>query len=110
MSVRPIDPVSRETVLEIVREHLRGVKPDGAYKKGFIKAMVIVKSTLKDKNQTPILDYAPVRHGEWLPTNDDNKKRCSRCDVIHLIAQYPHGQANYCPNCGAKMDGGKKDG
>ena len=44
------------------------------------------------------------KHGQWLPTNDDNKKRCSRCDVIHLIAQYPHGQINYCPNCGAKMD------
>ena len=46
-----------------------------------------------------------VRRGLWLPTNDDNKKRCNQCDVIHLIAQYPHGQANYCPNCGAKMDG-----
>lgn len=54
-------------------------------------------------------DVAPVVHGEWLPTNDKNKKRCSRCDVIHLIAQYPHGDANYCPYCGAiNMDGGKK--
>lgn len=53
----------------------------------------------------PAVDAEPVRHGRWLPTNDDNKKRCSRCDVIHLIAQYPHGQANYCPNCGAKMRG-----
>ena len=50
------------------------------------------------------VDAEPVRHGRWLPTSDDNKKRCSRCDVIHLIAQYPHGQAIYCPNCGAKMD------
>lgn len=46
-----------------------------------------------------------VRRGRWLPTNDDNKKRCNQCDIIHLIAQYPHGQANYCPNCGARMDG-----
>ena len=52
----------------------------------------------------PAVDVEPVRHGRWIPTNDDNKKRCSRCDIIHLIAQYPHGQANYCPNCGAKMD------
>ena len=44
------------------------------------------------------------RCGRWLPTSDENKKRCSVCDIIHLIAQYPHGQANYCPNCGAKMD------
>lgn len=44
-----------------------------------------------------------VACGEWLPTKDKNKKRCSNCYVIHLIAQYPHGEANYCPNCGAKM-------
>ena len=47
--------------------------------------------------------YVPVVHGEWLPTNDENKKRCSRCDVIHLIAQYPAVGANLCPACGAKM-------
>ena len=45
-----------------------------------------------------------IRYGQWLETNDATKKRCSECDVIHLIAQYPHGNANYCPNCGAIMD------
>lgn len=49
----------------------------------------------------PAVDVVEVRHGRWLPTSDANKKRCSRCDVIHLIAQYPHGEINYCPNCGA---------
>ena len=53
----------------------------------------------------PAADVVPVRHGRWVPTSDANKKRCSRCDVIHLIAQYPHGEINYCPNCGARMDG-----
>ena len=54
-------------------------------------------------------DAASIKHGRWIETNDDNKKRCSECDVTHLIAQYPHGNANYCPNCGAKMDGGADD-
>lgn len=27
--------------------------------------------------------------GATIPTSDENKSRCSRCDVIHLIAQYP---------------------
>lgn len=53
----------------------------------------------------PTADVEPVRHGRWIATNDENKKRCSECDIIHLIAQYPYGKANYCPNCGAKMDG-----
>ena len=59
--------------------------------------------------RAPTADVAEVRHGQWLPTKDKNKKRCSRCDVIHLIAQYPNGEANYCPNCGAKMRGGKNE-
>ena len=63
-------------------------------------------SVLSCLEAVPTVDAEPVRRGLWLPTNDDNKKRCNQCDVIHLIAQYPHGQANYCPNCGAKMDGG----
>ena len=62
------------------------------------------KSVVGALDEIAAVDAEPVRHGRWLPTNDDNKKRCSECDVIHLIAQYPHGQANYCPNCGAKMD------
>lgn len=63
-------------------------------------------------NVIDMIDYAPtadvqeVKHGRWIETNDDTMKRCTECDVIHLIAQYPHGNANYCPNCGAKMDGG----
>ena len=44
-------------------------------------------------------DVRPVVMGKWLPTSDKNKKRCSKCDVIHLIAQYPHGESNFCPNC-----------
>lgn len=58
-------------------------------------------------DNAPTADVQPVRHGRWIATNDENKKRCSECDIIHLIAQYPHGKANYCPNCGAKMDGGE---
>ena len=44
------------------------------------------------------------KKGKWLSTSDNNKKRCSECDVITLIAQYPFGKANFCPNCGAKME------
>lgn len=45
----------------------------------------------------------PVVHGRWKQV-DETKCRCSRCDIIALIGLYPHGDMNYCPNCGAKMD------
>ena len=47
--------------------------------------------------------------GKWESTRDENKKRCSVCGIIHLIAQYPRGNANFCPNCGADMRGEKND-
>ena len=54
-------------------------------------------------NTIPAADVRPVVRGKWLPTRDDNKKECSKCHVIHLIAQYPAGRADWCPNCGADM-------
>ena len=47
-----------------------------------------------------------VKRGKWENTNTKNHLRCTSCDVIHFIAQYPCGKIDYCPNCGAKMDGG----
>lgn len=51
-------------------------------------------------------DVAPVVHGRWIQV-DSTKCRCSHCDIIALIALYPHGDKNFCPNCGAKMDESK---
>lgn len=44
------------------------------------------------------------KKAQWLETHDNNKKRCSNCDFIFLIATYPACSADYCPHCGAKMD------
>jgi len=53
----------------------------------------------------PAADVAPVVHARWIQV-DATKCRCSHCDIIALIALYPHGDKNFCPNCGAMMDGG----
>lgn len=52
-----------------------------------------------------VADVQEVKHGTWENTNTPNQLRCSNCKIIHFIAQYPHGAINYCPNCGARMDG-----
>lgn len=78
-----------------------------AYWKGNKWLSVIKNNQLDYVTHWQPLPEPPVKHGRWLETNDATKKRCSECDVIHLIAQYPHGNANYCPNCGAIMDGGE---
>lgn len=58
---------------------------------------------VKKGDSVPAADVAPVVHGRWTQV-DDTKCRCSNCDIIALIGLYPHGDKNYCPNCGAKMD------
>lgn len=49
-------------------------------------------------------DVAPVVHGRWVHHIAGGKQIsacwCSVCNVEHETEQ------NYCPNCGAKMDGG----
>ena len=51
----------------------------------------------------PTVDAEPVRHGKWI-FGGDGCVLCSVCD--EEVPNYIH--RNYCPNCGAKMDGGVK--
>lgn len=44
---------------------------------------------------------------KWLNTSNPNQLKCSNCGVIHFIGQYPSGEINWCPNCGADMRGNK---
>lgn len=54
----------------------------------------------------PRADVAPVRHGRWAETVTDGFLfvSCSACGFKTGRIDY-----NYCPNCGAKMDGGDTD-
>ena len=50
-------------------------------------------------------DVAPVRHGHWVKEKPDVliHWHCSVCKNCYYLEE---PNANYCPNCGAKMDGG----
>lgn len=50
----------------------------------------------------PAADVAPVVHGRWDDSLDGITPYCSICGQSHrMMIRTP----NYCPNCGAKMDG-----
>lgn len=68
----------------------------------------IVGITANEIMRFPTVDAEPVKHALWVQV-DETKCRCTNCDVIALIGLYPHGDKRYCPNCGAKMDGGEKN-
>ena len=67
------------------------------------------KRAIKKIPKGIIVDVAPVRHGRWIDAYPDIEPNpmfmygiCSECGFEQGISKY----LNYCPNCGAKMDGG----
>lgn len=66
----------------------------------------------KEVNPVRPADVAPVVHGRWsdagfgeLPKHAPYGWACSACGGISFNNEYI-----YCPNCGAKMDGGANHG
>ena len=67
-----------------------------------------VNETFYDALQTiPAADVAPVRHGHWI--NENFYTHCSACGKMAIYDKYGQEfESNFCPNCGAKMDGGEQ--
>lgn len=63
-------------------------------------------------DEIPSEDVAPVVHGRWLHTDLayhwTSLDECSVCGY-HDEKRRHLGDYSYCPNCGAKMDGGDGD-
>lgn len=96
--------ISREALIEEIEEE---IEAESSFKNGEKLITKGLKIALKDVKKLPAADVQPVKRGTWENTNTPNQLRCSNCEIIHFIAQYPHGEINYCPNCGVRMDGGK---
>lgn len=58
----------------------------------------------------PAADVAPVRHGRWEEASDGDGIVCPFCRTDFCTIIYDTEYFNYCPNCGAKMDGGIDNG
>ena len=76
------------------------------YTSGFDEAVTRVENF-------PAADVAPVVHGRW----DDSGRytfpsgntavRCTNCGCALTESEYRLNNWNYCPVCGARMDGGE---
>lgn len=87
--------IDREALMVALCEKIVG---DGDYYSG--------KDAMQDQirdmvSQFPQADVAPVRHGRWVNTHDEFCE-CSLCKYPVYVAW---NATNYCPNCGAMMDG-----
>ena len=56
--------------------------------------------------EQPTADVEPVRHGYW-----DNDMECSICGCLAPVSHVTGEEYayEYCPNCGAKMDGKEQE-
>ena len=97
--------IEREVAVEILKE--KSLKKFNAYYKGYVNA-------ISDLINMPTADVKEVRHGRWVAKimRKENYNygvpyeisRCSEC--LYMLKNNGFvGRYNYCPNCGARMDG-----
>lgn len=91
------DYINRNSVLELAREY---------YTPALREEAVPVRAI----RNIPSADVVEVRHGKWIEQEDgfgDTYYDCSCCgESFCLIEGTPtDNMYNFCPNCGARMDG-----
>lgn len=72
---------------------------------------------LQSIDEQSTIEAEPVRHGEWVPVDGIDpcdEWECTACEermtfMYELEADDMKVDFRYCPNCGAKMDGGEKE-
>lgn len=75
---------------------------------------------LRSLQAAPTIDAVPVVHARWVKDTYNGRTCCSACKVALPGVWYYNGEDEdenyeeidstlYCPNCGAKMDGGAED-
>ena len=101
------DLISRKAALELLDDHW--YKRIGTTNPFDWEVCNELKDIIEEAEDLEIVYFEPVRHGEWRTFNLPKKwngstLRCSECNTGTTW------RWNYCPNCGAKMDGGKENG
>lgn len=78
-----------------------GVPPE--IKCELIFAIFRLLEASSDSECAPAADVESVKHGCWIINSDGYYPQCSEC------MKEPQGRVmtDWCPNCGAKMDGGE---
>ena len=123
--------IEREAISEEIRKFYYKNPPNFSYGEGFDRGLDRAQRAILD---APAADVAPVVHGKWLLEANKDKVNCrwnvtsecsNCCDEkkeiwagffpnvpdwlardTALIDAKSVKLSNYCPNCGAKMDGG----
>lgn len=95
--------VEREKLLTDICDDMCGLKYTGVCENCRVVALIA---------DAPAANVAPVVHGRWVSVAGKRDRICSRC-----LHNEPYKNADddaevfeFCPHCGAKMDGGANNG
>ena len=98
--------IEREAILREIERRERLMVGDKTISVDALKRFILNR---------PAADVAPVVHAHW----DDSGRytfpggstavRCTNCGCALTVSEYHLNNWNYCPVCGAKMDGGECD-
>lgn len=92
--------IDREAAVKAVKDYAHMVIDKGR------KSLDTVDDTLNIVariEKIPSADVDPVVHGKWMPFHSEaagDIQYCSACEIGF------DAKTDYCPHCGAKMDGG----
>ena len=96
--MRLIDADELLYCIEMAKEHF--LNEGKHYEVHMAKFMLNV---LKTEGAMPTIEAEPVRHAQWESYPGRAYRRCSLCKKEFEKTKFGV-RANYCPNCGAKMD------
>lgn len=84
---------------------------DHSHAKIWTATITGIQHSIKRLDNAPTIDAVPVKHGRWIMENIREKSYLRMCTVCRKIAYFCGEGCSYiyCPNCGAKMDGGADD-
>lgn len=72
---------------------------------------VVASTLIRYVKRCTTVDAVEVVHGLWIIERSpiEAEFKCSECGYSYIDADsYAKAEYNYCPNCGAKMDGERK--
>ena len=101
--------IEREAISEEIRKYYYKNPPNFSYGEGFDRGLDRAQRAILD---APAADVAEVVHGRWDDSgrytfpNGTTAVRCTICGCALNESEYHLYDWNYCPICGAKMDGG----
>lgn len=102
MEVRPIDAeATYQAMVKTIAAMMRTKRWMRSDKDNEDEILLVIQNA-------PTIDYAPVRHGEWV--EEGNLIWCSRCLNSPLYDYFGKIKlSSSCPHCGARMEEDEKD-